>query len=334
MKSLDIKYRNDRLTPSELTALRAQTAGMTDSEIEQLMRDVWMNEEPDTSQVDDARLVSLKALIDSRLQDDLIIANEVKQSNTRQLFTKILQAAAILIFIFLTATTFHFWRENEKIEKGDMTVFTRKGEKVSLSLPDGTQVTLNSESQLSYTPKNYNKKERQIRFNGEGYFDVAQDKDRPFFIDAKGLTVCVLGTSFNLIARNEEQTAELTLERGKVQLLSQLSGNICVLRPNQTAILNRSNGIFTIINNSDICKVTAWKQSLMVFRNKPLGEILVELQAVYGVTFSTNCQKCLTDAFTGVIPSTDLHEALDIIEKTYHLKAAIQDRNIFLKNMF
>ena len=83
----------------------------------------------------------------------------------------------------------------------------------------GVLVSLNSKSRLIYFPKDYNKKERKIAFGGEGYFQVKRNVNTPFLINAKGLQVRVLGTTFNLSVRDTERTAELALEEGCVSLL-------------------------------------------------------------------------------------------------------------------
>ena len=139
--------------------------------------------------------------------------------------------------------------ENHQLVSEEMVVATGLGERATITLPDATKVTLNADSKLTYIPKVYNKKERKIKFSGEGYFEVSKDKERPFLIDAKGLNITVLGTTFDLLVRNNEKTAELSLESGKVMFRSLLSGKFVILNPNQKVVLDQSTGNLVVMKD-------------------------------------------------------------------------------------
>lgn len=82
--------------------------------------------------------------------------------------------------------TVYLYQENTVLSQKDFVATTGKGEQVTISLPDGTQVTLNAESRLSYNLSNFNSDERRVAFDGEGYFRVAKNPSSPFSITAKG----------------------------------------------------------------------------------------------------------------------------------------------------
>ena len=147
----------------------------------------------------------------------------------------------------------------------EMVVSTGKGERANITLPDGTAVALNSESSLTYTPRVFNKDKRQIRFEGEGYFQVAKNRDCPFLIDAEGLSVEVLGTTFNLDVRRSRKTAELILEEGSVRFHSLKIGKDALLEPKEKLILDQETGHFVIEKGQDIESETAWKRRELVF---------------------------------------------------------------------
>lgn len=134
-----------------------------------------------------------------------------------------------------------------------MIVCTARGERASVTLPDGTAVSLNSESRLAYFPKPITK-ERKISFDGEGYFQIDKNKEVPFIIDAQGLQVKVLGTTFNLLVRKDHKTAELALEEGSVWLGATQSHKNVILHPKQKAILDQSTGNIFIIAEEDTQK--------------------------------------------------------------------------------
>ncbi|MDR2915161.1 MAG: FecR domain-containing protein [Tannerella sp.] len=323
MNILEPKYRNNQLSSEELVKLRKKVNAASDNEIEQQMHHAWLNEDIDTSFVEDERINRIKKKIDTSVRG---------QKSVFPLLIKWGQiAAAVLLPVFIILTAY-LYRENNMIISEEMIVSTEKGERASITLPDGTTVALNSDSRLGYLPKDYNKKERKINFGGEGYFKVHQDKEVPFLINAKGLQVKVLGTTFNLSVREQNNTAELSLEEGSVLLLSTKSNENVILKPNEKAILDQLTGNITVIFDENIRNSSAWRRGDMIFRNKELVHILKAIEENYNVNIKVFCENCLEDKFTGTLPLSDLNEALEVIEKSYHLKAEIIGKEIHLNN--
>ncbi|MDR0699584.1 MAG: FecR domain-containing protein [Tannerella sp.] len=320
MKKLEQKYRHDELSSEDLKMLRETLESMPDEEIEQTLRDGWMNEEPNVTCAGPARIERMKRRIDQQL--GFIRPAQI-------FFIKATRAVAVVLFLLLAYTSFYFYHENKQWESEDIIVSTAKGERANITLPDGTQVTLNVESKLRYTPKRYNDV-RQVGFEGEAFFQVRRDSKHPFRIDSKDLYVTVSGTSFNLLARKDGRTAELAMEEGNVRFVSLQTGEEVTLNPGQKAILDYSNGEITVLTGNDVQYASAWKRGDLVFRNTPLANVLEVLQENYGISFETDCKPCLTDLFTGTITHSDLNETLDILEKTYHFKAILYDGKVRL----
>lgn len=321
MDSLENKYRKDTLTPSELQELRREVNSMSDSEIGEQMYQSWMNEEIDCAFVEEEKLNNVKGNIDR------IIGRMYSRKHQLIRIGQIAAAILLPVFIILSA---YLYNENRQITSDDMIVSTGKGERASVALPDGTTISLNSDSKLSYLPKTYNRKERNVSFSGEGYFQVYKNKEVPFIINSKGIQVKVLGTTFNLYVRETSQKAELALEEGSVWLQSTKSSKNIVLHHNQKAIIDQSTGDITVVEDKNIEKSSAWRQGDMIFRNTPLSDVLQVLEENYNITFKTDCKSCLVDRFTGTLSTTDLNEVLEVIEKSYHLKAEMSGNVIVL----
>lgn len=325
MKDLEQKYINDQLHPEELRLFRTKINSLSDDEIGAIMKDSWMNDEIDTSGVTTKRMDNLKISIDERVR--------LKRFSYNWGIKIIRIAASILLPLFMFATLY-LYNENQLLGREEIQISTGKGERTNLTLPDGTIVTLNSDSKLSYMPAIYNKGERQINFEGEGYFQVYKDKDCPFIIKAEGLNVKVLGTVFNLLVRNEDKIAELSLEEGSVQLSSALTGEGVVLKPEQKAVLNQVNGRITVLTEENIGLSSAWKHGNLIFRNTPLGYVLKTIQERYDVEFKLECSNdCLNDLFTGTVTTSDLNGVLEILEKSYHMKASIKGKFIYMREI-
>lgn len=322
MNSLIDKYRKDELAPEELLELRKNTLCMTDEKIEQQLHANWLNSEVDISSIDDGIMGMMKHNIDSMIG---------RRPARIHLLVRWSRVVAILLLPLSILCSIYFYRENNLILSEEMLVTTGKTERVSITLPDGTIVSLNSESVLGYRPKGYNKKERTISFSGEGYFQVQQDRKIPFFINADGLQIEVLGTVFNLSVREKETVAELTLEEGSASLLSIRSNQSVVLQKNQKAILNQLTGNITVITDENIKDVSAWRRGDMIFRNVELEKVIRTIEKNYNITIKTDCVNCLSDPFTGTLPVNDLNEVLEIIERSYHLKTILNGKEIVMK---
>jgi ferric-dicitrate binding protein FerR (iron transport regulator) len=321
MIDLEQKYRQDRLTPKELIELKEIVSSLSDEQLEMNLCESWMSDNIDVTKVETERLDKVKERIDEKI---------MPKRSSYSIMVKWAQIAAIILLPIFVITTWHLYKENNQLSSEEMLVTTGKGEYANITLPDGTQVALNSESKLRYIPKIYNKKEREIGFDGEGHFQVSKDKERPFLINAEGLKVKVLGTKFNLLARKHNATAELALEEGSVFFSSILTGMNVVLKPNQKAILNQSTGIITVEEIKEIQDVTAWRRKELVFRNVPLSTVVAAIENNYGIKIEVDCKKCLTDLFTGTLTSSDINEDLEILEKSYHFKAKMKNREVFI----
>ena len=328
MKELERKYRKDQLSVEELRLLRAHVNAMSDQDIEKEMYEVWMDEEPDLDiEFTKERSDRLKQRIDAQID---VSAEKVNRPSDWLLMNRIARVAAILLLPVFVVLTIYLYQENGRMASEEMIVSTGKGERANITLPDGTAVALNSESSLTYTPRVFNKDKRQIRFEGEGYFQVAKNRDCPFLIDAEGLSVEVLGTTFNLDVRRSEKTAELVLEEGSVRFCSLKTGKDALLEPKEKLILDQETGQFVIESGRDIETETAWKRGELVFENVAFEDLISSVERNYGVQIETDYLSDAADSFTGTIPVNNLLEALTVIGKVYNLSVLVEGDEIRL----
>ncbi|MDR0507585.1 MAG: FecR domain-containing protein [Dysgonamonadaceae bacterium] len=321
--SLISKYRRDELTVRELAELKMSIAGMTEKELEQQLYENWLNDYSDISCVCDETVNKLKNSIDGVIR---------KKRTVFPLLARCAQIAAAILLPLLMVFTIYLYRENRIIMDGKIYVETGKTERASITLPDGTVVTLNAESKLGYDPKGYNRKERKISFSGEGYFQVAHNGELPFSIHAEGAQVNVFGTVFNFSIRDNDTTAMLSLEQGRVSILSLQTSENVVLNKNQTAILNKLTGNITVIFDKNITDRSAWRRGDMIFRNTGLSQVFRTIEENYNIKIKYTSSKYISDTFTGTLPVTDLNEALEIIERSYHVKSVINGKEVSIKS--
>jgi ferric-dicitrate binding protein FerR (iron transport regulator) len=164
-----------------------------------------------------------------------------------------------------------------KAAEGYNKLSTPRGGQFRVVLPDGTKVWLNSASSLRY-PTAFTGKERIVELEGQGYFEVAQNAERPFKVKANQMEVQVLGTHFDIMAYADENTVNTTLLEGAVQVKE---GNTArLLKPGQQAVLKEH--AFSV-QEADVKRVTAWKNGLFVFNDMALPAILREVARWYDV---------------------------------------------------
>jgi len=164
------------------------------------------------------------------------------------------------------------------------TMRTPRGGAYRLTLPDGTQVWLNAASSITY-PAAFMGKQRKVKISGEAYFEVTQDKGKPFVVEMDGgMPVEVLGTHFNVNSYVDEGPVKTTLLEGSVRVNASVfsGGRDVVLRPGQQA---RADGQrLSVTSNINVDKVMAWKNGLFNFEDASLQEVMRQLERWYDIT--------------------------------------------------
>ena len=180
------------------------------------------------------------------------------------------------------------------------------GEKLQLTLGDGTKIWLNSSSQVEF-PKKFANDERLIHLKGEAYFEVKKDSLRPFKVSTNGLTTIVLGTSFNINTKVPGKI-KVSLVSGKVEVSS--SKVQTSLSPGEMLDYNSSDGTHSIeLFDSD--KILAWKEGILQFHKSSLPQVKESLEEWFGVKIKLQNANGITWEFSGTYPQQTLEEVLE-----------------------
>lgn len=161
-----------------------------------------------------------------------------------------------------------------------------------LTLPDGTQVWLNSGSKISYFASNA-VGIRTVELKGEAYFDVMRDEMRPFVVHMEKIRVAVLGTSFNVRSYGDEEDVEVFVTAGAVCMAPDAERKIqdgIVLRRNQQVRYNKANDRFTQIDSVDAYSRATWITGNMRYQATPLRIILADLKRRFHINVETDHQ--------------------------------------------
>lgn len=185
------------------------------------------------------------------------------------------------------------------------TITTPRGGQYTLTLSEGTKVVLNAASSLKY-PTAFHGKDRTVELVGEGYFEVAHNKAKPFRVISKGQTVEVLGTHFNINSYADEPNVKTTLLEGSVNVNGQL------IKPNQQAILTDHSQITVI--DVDANATVAWKDGLFRFDHTDIKTLMRQIARWYDVEVVYDGSIKEEQFFGKIERSYTLSEVLKLLE--------------------
>lgn len=197
-------------------------------------------------------------------------------------------------------------------------VIVDKGERIQIMFQDGTRVYINSDSKLKY-PKKFALNTREVFLEGEAYFVVAKNKNRPFIVNLNGPAIQVVGTSFNVQDYPENKDIVVCLDEGNINLTLPTEKKYPV-RPGERLIYNKESNECTISRMDDMRRLSMWKQNVIVFKDTPLLEVIKVLNRWYDVDFKIEDERALTYLYTLTSDNTLLEKVLMDLEKIAPVK--------------
>ena len=265
--------------------------------------------------------------------EKLWLKRKVKFENRRpanRLLIRSAQWAAILLLGLLMGYYFEVFQK--ELSPVYYTSLTPHGSVSQMLLPDGTEIFLNSGSQIKYSVEGVNNM-REIFLSGEAWFHVAKMVDKPFLVHTTMYDIWVTGTSFNVKAYPEESDVTTTLEEGNVCVKSvgnlKLDGDI-QLKPGEQFVYNKEskNGQVHEVNTKWF---TSWKDNKLVFVNMSLKALTVLLERKYGIEIELADQSILDYHYDGTIKDETIFEVLEILKCTLPIQYRIVDQKIIIQ---
>ncbi|WP_288736397.1 FecR domain-containing protein, partial [uncultured Parabacteroides sp.] len=255
--------------------------------------------------------------------------NKKKNSQTRRfnLWYQIGSYAAVaLIAVAISSVFFLFIRDD------DRTLYSKYigGDGLEadvIELPDGTHVSLGSKTTFHYD-KNFGKDKRIVYLEGEAYFEVAKQKNKPFIVKTKEQDIEALGTKFNVMAYPMDSMTITTLLEGSVRLTTMHIAKQTILEPNQQFVYNR-NSRLTCRQNVDARQFTSWTTGYYYFHEQSLIAILDRLSHVYGAEFVVTSEVLKKRRFTGTFyRGQSIKDLMEIINLSIPIKYKIDDHRV------
>ena len=268
------------------------------------------------------------------------VQNKIKknsQSNStrfRKLFSNpLMRVAAALLVAALLSVAGYEMVANKSASVKILEISSTDQVVKSFKLPDGTLVSLNSDTQLKY-PKRFGKDTREVTIEGEAFFEVKPNKHKPFIIHAGNAQIKVLGTSFNVSAYPRARLVEVIVETGKVQVSNKLNvtkqTDELILDPGDKGTLVYSSNALLKTTNQDP-NFMAWKTHNLIFRATSLSEVIGNLEKVYKVNIRLDDPKLNGLLLTAHFNDYPLDFILKVIETTFQMETQKIDGQYILK---
>lgn len=241
---------------------------------------------------------------------------KMRKAKIKKLLHYMERVAAIMVVPLLIVVIAQFLVNNHAKAPSLLTIRTNPGMTTVATLPDGTEVILNSNSVLTY-PAEFVGRERRLSLQGEAYFSVTKDAEHPFIVStSNAAAIKVYGTKFNVEAYPDEPTITATLQEGSIAMLyKNKMQKDCEQKivPGEKVIYSDFSKSVNV-ENTDVEVAMSWTSGKFIFRNTSIEEVLNTLSKRYDVDFKVQNKKVYSNAFTGTLEKQRLDRILEILE--------------------
>lgn len=248
-----------------------------------------------------------------------------KQSSTLGNFRYIYRITAAIVIAFLLSLLYYQNTqqptETQIVSRDIITKQSPNGVKTQVRLPDGTMVWLNSGSKLTY-PSLFSEDSRNVELTGEAFFDVTENKAKPFVVQTPYFTTTVLGTSFSVRAF-ENYDPKVSLIEGKVKVSK--FGIDQILKPNQQVVLKDGE---MVVSSFDHIEEIGWKDGILFFNDQNIQGVFDKIEKWYGVTVDFDRNKVPNSKYSGHHKNQSLEIVLKGLSYSLNFDYEVQGENI------
>lgn len=254
--------------------------------------------------------------------------SRAKKSSTKSLFfNRSLKIAATIAILLASTLLFLFLSKNNDVQVADNIVKESPyGSKLTTMLPDGSIVRMNSGSNIVY-PESFSEDNRTVELNGEAFFEVKHNPDKPFYVKMNGQQVRVLGTSFNIRSYDDEKTIEVAVATGKVSY-NMSNGEEVILSPTQMVNHNPTDGSYTKLI-VDERKIYGWKNDILSFKNNSFEEIKKELERWYGTEIIVEGK--IQGTYSGEFENETLRDVMKGLSFVFRFDFEIKSKKVYVR---
>ncbi|EAY26437.1 FecR family protein [Microscilla marina] len=234
--------------------------------------------------------------------------------------------AAVLVL----AVGLAWWMLTDKDTDSWLTKEVQSKQTTPLLLSDGTKVWLNQQTKLRY-PSSFDAAQREVFLEGEAFFEVKPNTQKPFVVHAAKTTTQVLGTSFNVKSPANEANIAVTVTSGKVAFFANAyPDKRLVLNKNQQGVFTNATQALTKNPRYD-ANLLAWKTGILRFERASLAEVAAVLSKYYNKTIKIENKTLRNCVLTTTLEKLSLKEAIEVIALTLNIEYTIATQQVVLK---
>jgi ferric-dicitrate binding protein FerR (iron transport regulator) len=247
-----------------------------------------------------------KESFETSVMSQLNFEPEIRKSKYRKLYLQIASVAAVVFFAMTCGMAYLYTAQPNEIY-----TYSAQSVPVDYLLADGTKVTLNKNSSLTYS-SNFGKERRDVKLTGEAFFNVTKDKTKPFAVEALGTKTEVLGTSFNVSVNNKTGNVTTTLVKGSVRFVAKDCEQL--LKPGEEIVYDANSKKFET-HITDTQYNTAWVSGRYNYNNVTFADLANKLEKIYNlkidISDSKIANRIVSASFLNEEPVEEILKALE-----------------------
>ena len=260
-----------------------------------------------------------------------------KLRKRQQFFTGMLKVAALLLVAFTSAViTYQFApqtvQDQEMAEPVFNEIATNAAERANVELGDGSKVMLNAASKL-IIPERFSQDKREVQLQGQAFFDIKSDRQRPFYIKTEKAVIEVIGTSFDVRSYPDEEDMLVVVREGTVELRRMDDpDNRLIVNEGYLGQVSKTNGRLALEMIDDPLFYFGWMEGRLIFNNTPLSEVFRQIERWYDVQVKTDLSEedLSRLKFSADLKTRSVHEVIEVIEMSMDIEVKIEGDKIFV----
>ena len=309
---------------------------------------IWIMQHTPDTKANEQDYLQMKKFIEQSTPNKSSSISKKKTITLRTSFFYPAAAVAILFVLINTVLVINSLRTSDSTKatiatnivkgtkskqyQGFRELYTEKGVKAKIILPDSSIVWLNSDSKIMY-PSEFSGDKREIYFSGEAYFDVFKDSLKPMIINGKNnFTVKVLGTKFNLKNYSNDNDVRVTLYSGSVEVFKDKGDNRishALLKPSETLTI-KDRGEIDVVKLDDPEEFSLWKEGKLNFNDTKLADVVKVLERWHGVSIEVKDNSILDYKFTAQFNSESIVQIMEFMKMVSYIDYTVIGNKVIL----
>ncbi len=332
---IDRFLRGDLNEEDKADVFQWLVSNRNESEVNAFLKNNWETVDkenvPFEADMDGILEHTLASIADEKVVQMQSIEPDSSFNNKTFVFPSFLKYAAAVVVLIISSMVYFTFDQEEKSQVVETMIVKNnpKGVKSQIQLPDGTKVWLNAASSITYLPS-FSASARLIQLDGEAYFEVVKDVNRPFRVTSGQLTTTALGTSFNINAY-KPNLVKVSLYTGKVDVKRLDNNKNVILYPGDQADASHL-GLSVVKYDEE--GVLAWKQGKIFFDNTDFDEMISILEKWYNVSFiveNLSAEQRERMEVTGRFKNQTLSSVLMLLSHSLEFEYVIKNKVVTLK---